>query len=263
MICRYVCIYVSHLHCDVWSNESVQKVIQSLSSGKRFLIVADEFDKVYKNEAKGKTIVAQFQALGGGTEGKATAIISGSGAALYDLCFPTMHTNIKQLQQSYPAYEAVSLNAGRYKQQRFTPIREPTKFNQVLQHIVESSENLATNPTMKFFSKELTNKLKTILQEGNEKEVDSLYYLTGGRFRALQSVLQDQRQVADDLIRKFGENSNNASFMRLVKALVQKRQEQLEANPARTVWDATWLEPDELREYNKTDIYSLGDSTYV
>lgn len=227
------------------------------------MIVADEFDKVYKNEAKGRQIVAQFQALGGGTCGKATAVISGSGAALYDLCFPTMWTNNAQLKSAYPAYEANSLNGGRYKKQRFTPIREETKFIEVLQHIVESSKNSETKSSMKFFGEDLSGRLETILQEKNEKEVESLYYLTGGRFRTLQAVLQDQKQAAAELIRKFDENSGNAPFMALVEALVKKREQELEADPAKTVWDITWLEPDELVKYDKTDIFSLGDNRYV
>ncbi len=238
-------------------------MLHSLSPDKRFLIIADEFDKVYRNEAKGRQIVAQYQALGGSACGRATAIISGSGAALYDLCFPTMRTNNEQLKSAYPAYEATSLNSGRYKKQRFTPIREETKFKEVLQHIVESSENPETNTTMKFFSQEITSRLKTILHEGDEKEVESLYYLTGGRFRTLQAALQDQKQAAAELIEKFYGKSGDALFMGLVKALVEKRQQQLEANPAMTAWDITWLEPDELIEYAKIDIYSLGDDTYV
>ena len=81
-------------------------------SKKRFLIICDEFDKVFKFEDSiGPKIISQFQSLGGDTEGIFFPLISGSSSALYNLCMAHRPGMVDLAK--YPSFKNISLNSGR------------------------------------------------------------------------------------------------------------------------------------------------------
>jgi hypothetical protein len=217
-----------------------------------FIIIVDEFDKVYKfpNRVRGMEIIQQFQAIGGGTDGLITAIISGSSAALYDLCFGLHDV----LDNQFPSYTGISLNNGRYTVLRSHPLRRKEQFLEILTHIVENDET--DHEDMKFFDSNLVRKIKKIIERSDDEQLEQLYMMSGGKFRNLQQSLKSTTEYLLDSMRKFIENYNG-TFAEIIKRLVAKREKY---QSKASIWEDTWLELDDMNDLDISKIYQLGDT---
>jgi hypothetical protein len=242
------------------------------ASTQRFLIIADEFNKVYS--AKGLAdIVAQFHLIGQATEGRVSAVLSGSSAALFNLCYGHIDP---ATQAKYPSYNGVSLNSGRYTDLRMQPARGREQFRRVLEHIQHAAQQ--GHKEHQFFSQGDLEKVDVALRD--ERRLMQLYALTGGKFRYLKEFFTASTDstpgaystLISRIIRDFNEQwAADLHFEGVMRKLVELR-EGLRATARGTdsaadeaFWAEAWLDAKQLSAAGLSEYhaYELGDKNLL
>jgi hypothetical protein len=220
--------------------------------------------------------------IGGDTEGRVTAIISGSNSALLHLCYAT--TTASQFPTNrYPSFGGVSLNSGRYSDVRSRPIQSKEEFEAVIKHIIcsssgennddstsdddnDSSDDASTDSDnvkvddFTFFSPNDIKHLKRIQKQG---QLEDLYTLTGGKFRNLQIAVQNPKGLTDTHIRSFLQNSTNREYMLAVEKLCKTADEKRMAKTYSVWTPVSFTISITTSEFDLQSIYACGDSNLL
>ncbi|KAL6072361.1 hypothetical protein QOT17_005500 [Balamuthia mandrillaris] len=244
-----------------------------LASEQRFLIIADEFNKVYSVENLGD-VVAHFHSIGMATEGRVSAVLSGSSAALFNLCYAHIDGDTRA---NYPSYNGVSLNSGRYTDLRMKPARSKEQFQSVLKHILQAAKQ--GHKDHQFFNERDLTKIEQCLSD--ERRCMQLYAITGGKFRYLKESFDNDNDsdgsaaysaLVRRIVREFGEQwTSDKQFVVVMKKLVEKKDAICAAvrenkdTADKSFWAEVWLEAKDLAEAGLTEhhIYELGDKNLL
>jgi hypothetical protein len=212
IICYACSNYGRDLKCNPYD---IVEVMHLLRKNKiRILFIADEFQTVYSVASKiGGPIIAQCLSIGNSTDGLICAVLSGSSAAMRDLCYCHLSDD---LIKSYPSYTSyASLNNSKYTILAAKPISLRTDFNDLCEHIVRTHSG-----NKEFMNADLLKKLEEVITKPHEME--QLYLACGGRYRLINDALTNPDTVIKGQLEKIEKLDSDPLCQKLWQALLDK-----------------------------------------